>query len=317
MPGVESTKEGENGFKVPPDLNESSSSIDRPVVLVGSGRCGSTLLQSILNTNPSFLIWGEHNGFLRHIAAAYFACAYSVLPKDDNFSVAERMDRLRDKHRWTGWDNLSGKSELRERFRCFIRGFFVEPEAGRSRWGFKEIRYSRRTNDQTLHLMFECFPETRLMVLVRAPEPTIFSTLSRWTFSRRRDGNIDVQELDCRILALADRWAAQYQRLHSFCVAHAPNCLQIRYEDLGDAETHQKLVQFLETDSFDYQSRIATMKNAANKTDPTAILIWRRIDTLRDQILSRTVKVRETYGYLGNPVEGERDSGLKPNTIPL
>jgi len=22
-------------------------------------------------------------------------------------------------------------------------------------------------------------------------------------------------------------------------------------------------------------------------------------------------------GYLGNPVEGERDSGLKPNTIPL
>lgn len=33
--------------------------LDRPVFIAGSGRWGSTLLQSMLNTNPDFLIWGE------------------------------------------------------------------------------------------------------------------------------------------------------------------------------------------------------------------------------------------------------------------
>jgi hypothetical protein len=297
MPGLKSTTERGTPFTTPRDRSESSS--DRPVVLVGSGRCGSTLLQSILNTNPCFLIWGEHNGFLRHVAAAYFACAHSPLPRDENLSAAERMDGLRDIDRWAGWDNLNGKSEFRERFRHFIRGFFVEPEAVHLRWGFKEIRYLHGTNDQTLRLMFECFPEMRLIVLVRAPEPTIFSILSRWTYSRRRDGNIDTQELDCRIMAVADRWVTQYQQLHSFCVANSSKCLQIRYEDLGKAETYQKLVHFLEADSFDYISRIAKVKNAANKTDPTAVLIQQRIGALHHQILSRTIKVRETYGYIG------------------
>jgi len=30
--------------------------VDRPVVLAGSGRCGSMLLQSILNTHSNFLM---------------------------------------------------------------------------------------------------------------------------------------------------------------------------------------------------------------------------------------------------------------------
>lgn len=274
----------------------SRAPVDRPVVLLGSGRCGSTLLQSILNTNASFLIWGEHNGFLRQIADAYFASVHSPFLKE-NLKLTERMDRLRSLHEWTAWDNLRGKTELRDRFRGFTRSFFFDPEAGNVRWGFKEVRYPHDSNDRALQLMFDLFPKTRLIVLIREPEATIFSILSRWTYFRRRDGSIETEELDRRILALADRWVFQYEQLHSFYLSHASNCLLVRYEDLAIPETYQKLVQFLETDSFDYRSRIATVKNASKKTDPTGLLIRMRIDALRPQIIGKTRETQLTYGY--------------------
>jgi hypothetical protein len=36
-----------------------------PIFLLGTGRCGSTLLQKILNSVDNVMIYGEHGGFLR------------------------------------------------------------------------------------------------------------------------------------------------------------------------------------------------------------------------------------------------------------
>jgi hypothetical protein len=267
------------------------------VVLAGSGRCGSTLLQSILNTNPSFLIWGEHNGFLRQIAAAYFEAAHPRFPDQESLGPAQRVTRLRKARRWPAWDNLCGAAEFRERFQAFIRSLFVDPTGQAPRWGFKEIRYAREIDDQVLPLMFDCFPETRLIVLAREPEPTIFSMLSRWVFAENRQGNVPYEELDYRILAAADSWTAQYAHLQLLCQAHAANCLQLRYEDLGCSGTYQKLSKFLETSSFDYQSQLARVKDPSNKTDPTAVLIRERMEFLRPQIAATTGDMRAAYGY--------------------
>ena len=43
-----------------------------PILLLGSGRCGSTLLQRVLNSSPEITVWGEHAGFLTSIAQSYF-----------------------------------------------------------------------------------------------------------------------------------------------------------------------------------------------------------------------------------------------------
>ena len=40
--------------------------------------------------------------------------------------------------------------------------------------------------------LFDCFPETRLIILVREPRPTIFSMLSRWVFLDR-DESIEIE----------------------------------------------------------------------------------------------------------------------------
>ena len=43
-----------------------------PIFLLGTGRCGSTLMQKVLNSVENVMIFGEHGGFLRQIAKAYF-----------------------------------------------------------------------------------------------------------------------------------------------------------------------------------------------------------------------------------------------------
>jgi len=266
-------------------------------VLAGSGRCGSTLLQSILNTNPDFLIWGEHNGFLEQIAAAYYGADHPLFPDRHNYDSAERIKRLRDARRWAAWDNPCGKDQFLDRFRTFIRSYFADPTGRATRWGFKEIRYGRNVQDQTLRLMFDCFAATRLIIVIREPEPTIVSMLSRWAFSDNRSANIHVDEVDLRILAAADAWNVQYLQLESLRQMHPSNCLALRYEDLASSETYRELSAFLETSPFDYQSRIRKVKDASNKTDATAVLIRQRIEFLQPQIATATSAARAAYGY--------------------
>ena len=270
---------------------------DRPVVLVGSGRCGSTLLQAVLNSNPEFLIWGEHNGFLKQIAAAYYDAAHPLFPDKLELSGEQRVKQLRNSRRWPAWDNLAGEKEFLERFRAFIRSLFADPTGRATRWGFKEIRYAITADDRTLQLMFDCFPETRLIVLIREPEPTILSALSRWVFAGQRNGNIGVDVLDHQILAAADAWQVQYMHLHAFVQGHPPNCLPLRYEDLANPKTYRELSKFLETSPFNFQSHVNKVKDAANKSDPTALLIRERIEFLRPQIAVATCQARAAYGY--------------------
>lgn len=269
------------------------------MVVACSGRCGSTLLQSIINTHPDFLIWGEHNGFLRQLAAAYYEARHERFPDQSGLDAEQRIKKLRNPRHWAAWQNLCGEAEFQERFRAFIRSLFADPSGQAMRWGFKEIRYSRSSKDQALKLMFDCFPETRLIILIRDPEATIFSILSHWIFAARRDGRIGLRDLDAQILAAAHSWNVQYMHLHNLSKAHAGNCLKLRYEDLNSPRPYEKLSQFLEASPFDYKAALSRVKDESNKSDPTALLIHRRIKLLRQEIEAATNSARAAYGYPG------------------
>ena len=275
----------------------SSPAADEPVALVGSGRCGSTLLQSILNTNPDFLIWGEHNGFLRDVAAAYYRAVNARFPAKSELSPETRIGMLRDSRRWAAWDALVNEAQFLDCFRSFIRAFFADPTGRAIHWGFKEIRYALDTRCRALSLMFDCFPRTRLIILAREPESTIFSILSRWVFGGIPDGNIDPEQLDQRILELANSWHAQYLKLHSLSDKYPANCLLVRYEDLDSPQTYEELSGFFKTSAFDYKSRLRRVNDASNKTSPTAALIRQRIEALQPEITAATLQVRTAFGY--------------------
>jgi Sulfotransferase family len=278
-------------YDSPPLLRE------RPVFIGSSGRCGSTLLQAILNTNPDFLIWGEHNGFLRQVSASYFQAAHPRFPDRKRPGETERIENLRDARRWPAWDNLCGEAGFRERFQTFVRSFFADPAGQASRWGFKEIRYHRDSEDRTFHFLFECFPEARLIVLVREPRATILSMLSRWAFSEQQPAELNFDVLDQQILALARSWNAQYAGLQLFAQEHAARCIHVRYEDLQSPETYVRLADFLQTSSFSFQKKIRTVKDAADKTGRAAVRIQQRIQDLQPQIDSLTSEMRAIHGY--------------------
>jgi hypothetical protein len=272
----------------------SDSLSDRPVFIVGSGRCGSTLLQSILNTNPDFLIWGEHNGFLRQLASAYFEAAHPRFPDHEALSAAERIKRLRDPRRWPAWDNLCGETGFRARFQSAVRSFFADPEGLVTRWGFKEIRYPRDSDDRTLEFLLDCFPEARLVILVREPRATIFSMLSRWAFSEVAPETIDDADVDCRIASAAQSWNWQYSALHRFARGQ---CMVLRYEDLGSAGTYRTLATFLDAAPFHFKRELAKVKDRADKSGPAAIRIRERMLVLEPLIEDLTREMSAIYGY--------------------
>ncbi len=72
----------------------------------------------------------------------------------------------------------------------------------------------------------------------------------------------------------------------------------MHYEDLASAQTYRELASFLETSSFDYQRIVGKVKDASNKTDPTALLIRSRMELLEPRIVAATCKAREAYGYV-------------------
>jgi hypothetical protein len=273
---------------------------DRPVVLIGSGRCGSTLLQAILNTNPEFLIWGEHNGILRQIAAAYFKIASPItgFPDELKLTAAERIERLHDQSRVTAWDNLFDRDALRARFRIFIRSLFADPTGRCPRWGFKEIRYGRGSHDLVLPLLRECFPEGRFIFVVREPGATLFSMLSAWLYVRTRYFTLNTYDTDRQILYLSNLWAQTYTYLHTYLHAYPNEAFLVRYEDMNKAETYTSLARFLGTHQpFDYQSHVGTVKDASVKDDDTADFLRKRIAHLRPRIDLITRQTRRAYGY--------------------
>ncbi|MFN7056963.1 hypothetical protein [Hyphomonas sp.] len=54
----------------PPKADTSADDI-RPIMILGTGRCGSTYLQTALCGISDIWIWGEHDGMLRSLFHAF------------------------------------------------------------------------------------------------------------------------------------------------------------------------------------------------------------------------------------------------------
>ena len=91
-----------------------------PIFLLGTGRCGSTLLQKILNSVDNVMIYKKHGGFLRQIAEAYFLNLedkkiekYIMSQNVEGENPKYVFEKLKDLQLWSAWTNWYNRETVR------------------------------------------------------------------------------------------------------------------------------------------------------------------------------------------------------------
>lgn len=204
----------------------------KPIFIFASGqRCGSTLIQRLLNSHKEILLWGEQNGLLNG-----FIKDYGKL-----LDWAQEYGNHRKTYLTTGYDNFTAnmvptKLEIHRAAKVFIETLFGRPagKLGKSRWGFKEVRY-----DSSIAIILKQFyPKSAIIHLTRNVIDC-FISLKHWENSAgpwtRTWTEIFIRD---------------WQRINSsFLLSETQleGFLSIKYEDLivNKEDTLQKLCSYL------------------------------------------------------------------------
>jgi hypothetical protein len=230
--------------------------IQPPILLLSTGRTGSTLIQRVINTSERIIIWGEHNGMLSGIADSYFNILYSK-PMNDfyysnlndiNHSMIDKSYKQYDKN--ISWLNPFYKEKTHNLYHSFIYSIFNQTDSlDYKKWGFKEILYS--TKDRTVDMFFELFPDTKIIFSIRNPLNVIVSMMLAFYSKEKKEFAFANNELDSlrkeifgytirlnKIITSFDKWRE----------INNNNSLIIRYENLigHQKETINELFNFLD-----------------------------------------------------------------------
>ena len=236
-----------------------------PIFLLGSGRSGTTLLQKILNSADDVMIWGEHGGFLKQIAQAYFHHTenpevnqaifhWNPIAKDPNLD----FHRLRLTDINYSWMNWYGSREVAASFAGLIESFFHPPGMEKRHWGFKEIRYGG--DDRTIELLAKLFPTARFVFIARNPVDVIASQAALGWGRRVALGSGWKQ--------LAEAWVAQNRGLLEFQRANEERTHFVRFESLTskDSGAIEDLFKWLGFETSDRQGELVDLQEG----------IWRK-----------------------------------------
>jgi hypothetical protein len=271
---------------------------ERPVFILGSGRCGSTLLQSILNSHHDFLIWGEHGGWLRKIADAYYRAmtddGAGRLERGPAGSLPDQIARLRTTGYRGCWDNPRTRAELPPLFRSFIHSAFAAAGTGPARWGFKEIRYCIHPNDRTPEFLLECFPQATFLIVVRNPWDTVFSMFSTWW----RHLGANIESVDRELGAAWTQWSRQYANLFVFHRTAPQNSAIVRFEDMLDPAYAGTIFAAVGAEpETDIRPVLREPVGACIRDDEFASLVRERMALHSKQLLWISHRTRLLYGY--------------------
>ncbi len=205
------------------DATDEPLPCEDPIFILAAGwRSGSTLLQRMLVSDPSVMIWGEpldRSGIVQGLCEQWMPFT-DTWPKPSHQAPLAADEPLAD--RWIA--NRSPEvASLRQAHRRFLDRLFGEParRAGRPRWGLKEVRLDAR-HAAYLHWLF---PGARFLLLVRNPADAWASYRGRgpW-FLRWPDSLVEGP------VAFGRMWARLASDFHDLSGDAAFRLL--RYEDL-------------------------------------------------------------------------------------
>jgi hypothetical protein len=193
-----------------------------PTFVIGTGRCGSTFVQSLISDNSDIWMWGEHDGVLNGIFRWGDSIRNSVPLRQFSFRHQQipPLERAHLDPTVAAWSVPFASDDIIDIERDIVTRLFASqlPE-GYARWGFKEIRYGPESD--FVRRMSQLFPDCRIVYLVRDPLRTADSSVRAWhrqelvQFADQPDG----QE---RIRTVFDRYLARWQRVTEYFLAEVP-----------------------------------------------------------------------------------------------
>jgi hypothetical protein len=140
---------------------------ESPIFLLSAGwRSGSTLLQRLIMSDVTVLLWGEpydECGVIQALADTLKAFRSGWPPSEYYYDGRPREQLTAD---WIA--NLFPSADaLRQGHRMFFETVFAVParQAGAKRWGVKEVRL----NAEHAHYLHWLFPKARFVFLLRNP----------------------------------------------------------------------------------------------------------------------------------------------------
>jgi hypothetical protein len=212
---------------------------DDPLFICALGwRSGSTLLQRIVMTDPSILVWGEPMdklGLLDRIVDSVGQASPEFPPAEQFLSHRRDVDLTRD---WIA-NLMPDAGDFKAGLRSLFDTWLAAParRRGFTRWGVKEVRWS----GQHATVLRWLYPRSRIVVLARHPVDA-FQSMTRlgWDFWVRLPDR-PVSDLD----SFARFWNAMAL---SWVEAARPLGAEVlRYEDLvvGDAGFLESLARRL------------------------------------------------------------------------
>lgn len=257
---------------------------DRPVFVLGAGwRTGSTLLQRLLVSDPSLLMWGEpydHSAPIRRLAEM-------VVPFDDRWPphrsiVNDAADMAAD--RWIA-NRYPHPLDFLGAHRCFLDRLFAEParRLGFERWGIKTVRLG---GEHATYLR-ALYPGARIVFLVRNPYDSFLSYRllhdvrkeSYWWYYRWPD---------LQVSSAAQFGLVWRQLVSSFCeVAHDLDALLLSFESLATGDGVDELARFVgaEVQMQVLADRVgASTEQRRKPTEDQANLTIEEIWQLRDNV---------------------------------
>jgi Sulfotransferase family len=231
--------------------------VKHPIIILGPGRCGSTLLQRILNTSEEITIWGEHSGFLNSLSKSYYqltkdkAINKNFYSRNLSIDPAIAIGSLSNYSIDISWLNSFDRELIKTAYRDLILQLMTQKiDTEKSHWGFKEIRYTQ--HDLALQMWLELFPDTRIIFSIRNPFKVIKSMILAWVEPTRlaqKFENPDSEVAVETVMIYAKRWndmASSFQ----YWLAEKENwfCHVDRYEHLvkNPEQEIEKLFAFLD-----------------------------------------------------------------------
>ena len=272
------------------NMSSEKNPTDRPIFIFASGqRCGSTLLQRLLNSNSDILIWGEQHGYLNGFLREY----RGLLEWESEYSK-HREVFIRD-----GYDNfvanmLPESHDLEKAAIDHIVAIFGMPaiKLGRTIWGFKEVRY----DSQIALFLQRCFPTARFIHLTRNIINCFISlkhwenAAGPWNRSWTEMFIEDWKRINTSFLNMVDK---------------IPHLLRIKYENMvaNPKDFIGQLSHFLEIspDSVDY--RVFNKKlhrgDLIGSVDSRPLILSSDLTAEERYLLSKEsiIEISKEYGY--------------------